>query len=217
MGKIYMYEELESTQIMCKEQIEQLNNGDVIMAKRQIKGYGRTGLWDSNQDNLYFSIKLELIDLAKVQCVIALAIYYTFQKCNLNVYLKLPNDVYFKQRKIGGILIEPQENCYVIGIGLNIFEKATENRTSLNEELPNVWSVKEIANILQNEIQKLKLIEKEILLQDFKKMTTIVNQEVQIINRRNGERIKVKIFDINTEEIITNQGFLPIMQYKFEY
>ena len=60
-----------------------------------------------------------------------------------SLFIKWPNDIYFKDKKIAGILIKNEikgmmMGTSIIGIGLNI------NQTSFDESLPNPISMKMI-------------------------------------------------------------------------
>ena len=92
--------------------------------------------------------------------------------------IKWPNDIYFGDRKAGGILIEnvfkgKQWKWAVVGIGINI------NQTHFGEELKNATSLKcitqknydviELAKQLQNTIiQKLENCKEEVLFEYLK-------------------------------------------------
>ena len=90
---------------------------------------------------------------------------------NIDVKIKITNDIYFITKKLGGILIENifLENKFVksiIGIGLNINEKIeVENSicVEINEKTERI-----IENIFLN-IKSLELKEKEQLEEMYKK------------------------------------------------
>ena len=64
---------------------------------------------------------------------------------NLDTDIKWPNDIYFQNKKLGGILIESKMNSgtnnYAIGIGLNVNETEDDFPEELNE---NAISIKTI-------------------------------------------------------------------------
>jgi len=126
-------------------------DGTVIMAESQFAGRGQqTNRWHSEAGkNLTFSLLLKPAFLALQQQfdltrVISLGVVTGLQQATgLPVQVKWPNDIYYGDKKLGGILIENMvqgsiiKNA-VIGIGLNI------NQESFPPEVPNPTSVKQI-------------------------------------------------------------------------
>ncbi|MEO7265429.1 MAG: biotin--[acetyl-CoA-carboxylase] ligase [Ferruginibacter sp.] len=76
--------------------------------------------------------------------------------------IKWPNDLYWRDRKAGGILIEnnmlgSQWNWAVVGIGLNI------NQENFPPDLPNPVSMKQITGKSENILSMAKLLHSHIL------------------------------------------------------
>lgn len=95
----------------------------VLWADCQTQGKGRRGhSWESPKGSgLYFSLYLNQKANTTLPLSSALAVWNALTKLGAgNLFLKWPNDIFFKNQKIGGILVEQyQENC-VVGIGLNL-------------------------------------------------------------------------------------------------
>ena len=105
-----------------------------IVADRQTAGRGRQGRrWQEGTGNLYAStgrrLPLTGAKLATIALVTAVAVHDAIShSCNrpLPLTLKWPNDILVNNAKLGGILIESQQDRHtgesqlVIGIGLNI-------------------------------------------------------------------------------------------------
>ncbi|MCR5506243.1 MAG: biotin--[acetyl-CoA-carboxylase] ligase, partial [bacterium] len=121
------FETIDSTnnyaKILCKNGLK----NKVIVADTQTSG--RTTKkqgWISPKGNLYFSILLPLDDekkLPQYSFLSALAVAESIKEIDsLNniVNIKWPNDILLNKQKIAGILIEKEENCVIIGIGLNV-------------------------------------------------------------------------------------------------
>ena len=124
-----------------------------VLADSQTKGKGQRGNhWESEAGkNLTFSIVLYptalevkkhfcLSMLAALSCIEALGAYTD------GFSIKWPNDIYWKDKKIGGILIENElEGGYIvqsiIGIGLNI------NQEVFYSNAPNPVSLKQILDV----------------------------------------------------------------------
>ncbi len=127
-------------------------HGEVVVAETQSAGRGRLGKsWQSPAGKgLYFSLivrpDLSRDDYPKITMTAGLAIAeYLEKKCQKDVFLKWPNDIYMSGKKCCGILAEASLQAQsaacrfaIIGVGLNVltefadFPKEIEdNATSL--------------------------------------------------------------------------------------
>ncbi len=217
MLEIIKYHEVDSTQNICRMNYETLNNKTIIIAEKQTHGYGRTGLWDSSAKNIYMSIKLESISVTKIQYLISITIIELLRKNDVYAYIKLPNDIYVKQRKIGGLIIEKYYEGYIVGVGINVYELATKERTSLFNEKLNEWNIDQLVSEFQALLSKNIIHSEDELLQIWIEYTTLVNKKIAIINRKTKEKIEVKVSDIDNQYIYTEEKKYLIMEYKFSY
>ena len=142
-----------ATQLLAQEDIIE---GTVIVAKYQTAGKGQ-GLhtWDSDDGkNLLFSIIL-YPDRVLPEDQIFITMAVSLGVCDfLNDFfkgsqIKAPNDIYYNNHKIAGILIENTIvegiiNSCVVGIGLNV------NQTTFPSNLPNPISIANITGREQN-------------------------------------------------------------------
>ena len=136
--------------------------GTVVIAEFQSGGRGQQGnSWFSSKGkNLLFSLlvrpkKLPASEMFILSCITSLAIEKTLAQYAGNFTIKWPNDIYWNDKKIGGILIENtlQEGYVqrsVIGIGLNI------NERSFPPTLPNPVSLCQIA---QTRLEKKQILD----------------------------------------------------------
>jgi BirA family biotin operon repressor/biotin-[acetyl-CoA-carboxylase] ligase len=101
----------------------------VCVAEMQTQGRGRFGRqWVSPFGlNLYLSLRCPfdrpLSALSGLSIVVGLAVCKALN--NMNIQIKWPNDLWFQQKKLGGILIEILETSaikteLIVGLGLNI-------------------------------------------------------------------------------------------------
>jgi BirA family biotin operon repressor/biotin-[acetyl-CoA-carboxylase] ligase len=146
--------EVDSTNTYLKNTLSNskpLPEGTVIMAERQYAGRGQQqNRWHSSDSkNLTFSLLLNPVFLPvsnqfDLTRVISLGVYNALEPLTgEGLKIKWPNDIYFKDNKLGGILIEnvlqgAQIKQSVIGIGLNI------NEEDFPAWVPNPVSVKQI-------------------------------------------------------------------------
>jgi len=126
-------------------------HGMAWFAREQAAGKGQRGRqWDSEPGkNIALSLILQP-DLLKIKqgfhlsAMIALACHEFFLKyAGDETSIKWPNDLYWRDRKAGGILIENVQQGSVwkyaiVGVGINI------NQTSFNPDLKNPVSMKQI-------------------------------------------------------------------------
>lgn len=130
---------IDSTNQYLLDRVDTLESGAVCIAEYQSNGRGRRGReWISPfGSNLYLSIYWRLdagIAAAMgLSLVVGIAIVEALEKLGLpDIKLKWPNDLYFQDRKLAGILVEMSGQAgaaanLVIGMGLNIhMQKNTE-------------------------------------------------------------------------------------------
>jgi len=133
-SNIIEHEKVSSTNsvaaALCRE--GDLPEGTVITAKWQERGRGQQGnKWESEPGkNLLFSIilyptSIKAWDQFYILKVIALGVYDAISAFTKDVKIKWPNDIYVKDDKIAGILIENSvmgnslKNS-IAGIGINV-------------------------------------------------------------------------------------------------
>ncbi len=141
-----------------------LPEGFVLYTDFQLKGKGQPGnSWESESGkNLLFSMVLHpthvpMDELFLLSQLVSIAIKNTLDEFVDNITVKWPNDIYWKDKKIAGILIENslQGNkikTVVIGIGLNVNQKGFES------DAPNPVSLLQITGKRQNRKQLLDKI-----------------------------------------------------------
>lgn len=143
--------------------------GTVIIAKEQTAGKGRLGRsWTSPQGGAWFSLLLRPpIPAEQAGCIsilIAVSLAQTIQeRWKVPTGVKWPNDLYARDRKLGGILIEL--NSYsdkiewlIAGIGVNVNnEPPIQTRvpaTSLSRELGKAINLEEFFDVALDAIAR---------------------------------------------------------------
>jgi len=153
---------IDSTNIYAMAQIKEglAESGSCFRADYQTHGKGQHGrVWESSKgQNILCSYILELKKLDDLKkwaptdqigfsAAVALGIQEFFDAhTNGDTKIKRPNDIYWRDRKAGGILIEnllkgTAWTWAVIGIGINI------NQTVFSPEAPNPVSLKQITGL----------------------------------------------------------------------
>ncbi|MDU7693529.1 MAG: biotin--[acetyl-CoA-carboxylase] ligase [Helicobacter sp.] len=97
-----------------------------IYTHNQTQGIGSRGnSWECVQSGLYFSLCLNKAALPPDLPPQSASIYFGFhfkeilKKLGFSVFLKWPNDIYIKDKKIGGIIVHYKNDLIIIGIGIN--------------------------------------------------------------------------------------------------
>lgn len=173
--KSFYYEQIDSTQKEIWRRIEnnKINNGTLIIAKNQSSAIGTHGrTWYTNKNNnIAFSVVLF------PNCNIDLLNNFTFEIAEIlvsifkdlyeiEIDIKLPNDLMINGKKVGGILTETKlqgnnVKVLVIGVGINTNEKeisdeikniATSIKSEFNIEIDNKIVIGEFCNRLEDKL-----------------------------------------------------------------
>lgn len=136
IGKnIEYYPRTESTNIDAWELIksEEIINGTIIITDNQFQGQGRNGhSWFMGPGkgiaiSIILTDKIDKHKALLIPIVIGIGLIKTLKSFGIKASLKWPNDIFFKEKKLGGILCESKlaknsVDQLVIGIGLNVNE-----------------------------------------------------------------------------------------------
>lgn len=166
--KVEYFETIDSTHKYAKRNIDNIDNGSIIIAETQTVGIGTKGrTWHTGKEkNIAMTIVLKpnkkvkelenlTVDIAKV---IQKAIRQLF---NIELKIKEPNDLLLKEKKICGILTEVNSigekiNYLLMSIGFNVNETSFPLEldsivTSLKREYDREFSREEIIiRIIEN-------------------------------------------------------------------
>ena len=129
------FEEIDSTNSLCLNRLA--DDFDqrlpwLVVAKSQTAGRGRgSNQWWASSGALTFSLAIDVTDfqltkerLGLLSLSTGVSIYESLEQSTegLRLSVKWPNDIYLKDRKLAGILIEgvPQrDGILVVGVGIN--------------------------------------------------------------------------------------------------
>ena len=150
---IFYYETIDSTQKEAWRKIENNNieNGSLIITNIQTSGIGTHGrVWHTEKNNniAFSTVLFPNCDISKLDNLtydIAEILVEIFKKMyQIDIDIKLPNDLIINNKKVGGILTETKlqgnrVKDLVIGIGINT------NQNEISEE------IKDISTSIKNE------------------------------------------------------------------
>ena len=209
-----------------------LPEGLVIYTDFQSAGKGQPGnAWESSKGkNLLFSMVLHPIhvpmdELFLVSQLVSIAIKKALDEYTTNITVKWPNDIYWNDKKLVGILIENslQGNkimSVVIGVGLNV------NQKSFFSNAPNPISLSQITGKRQNRKQLLQQICQNIMElyyeMDKEKIRKIYAESLYRKSgfysfEANNETFQAKIKEVQTDgmlELETEKGELKSFYFK---
>lgn len=162
--KIFRLKEVDSTNLYASKLPDDTPEGSVVIAEFQKNGRGQgSNKWESTPgENIMLSIILHPQFLKANQQfylskAIALAVADFIALYTDQVAIKWPNDIYIKNNKIAGILIEHAiEGNHIkqtiAGIGINInqqvFSSGLPNPISLSRVTGEIYPVRDLTDIL---------------------------------------------------------------------
>jgi len=209
-----------------------LPEGLVIYTDFQSAGKGQPGnAWESSKGkNLLFSMVLHPIhvpmdELFLVSQLVSIAIKKALDEYTTNITVKWPNDIYWNDKKLVGILIENslQGNkimSVVIGVGLNV------NQKIFFSNAPNPVSLSQITGKRQNRKQLLQQICQNIMELYYEMDTEKIRKiYAESLYRKSGfysfeannETFQAKIKEVQTDgmlELETEKGELKSFYFK---
>lgn len=175
----------------------------LLVAERQTAGRGRMGrVWQSQpDDSLTFSLSLSLApqDWSGLSLAVGLSLA---ESLHPGVQLKWPNDLWFEDRKLGGILVEAASMAghsqVVVGVGLNIRPREADGLNTppaaLNELLPDLTGPACLARVALPLIQALLTFEREgfaPLQKRFESRDTLKGRRVHTSDGQVGQALGV--------------------------
>ena len=195
------------------------NNNLYIQSLRQIKGTGRgKKKWLSPIGNIYLTInqKLKASQALRNNFYICYLIHKFFKiNFNINLDYKWPNDLFFKNKKIVGVVVKStilgKKSYLKTGIGININNSPIVDSVSLFSIINEKSNILDLSNIiidfiehnLTKKISNKKLVRylNKHMLRDFKLNHPIFGKNnIEILTVNEDLSLKIKI-DEATENI----------------
>lgn len=173
-NKLINFERIDSTHKYAKKLIEdnKIKTESIIVAEYQTDGIGRSERkWESRSGNLYTSILKKFKDkenFGQISLVIACAIReailrflsennkdnknYNFKNIASKLFLHWPNDIYYIDKKISGMLLEVINGWLIISIGINV------NNHPKNLNASSLYEIMKQQNFICSDMQPLKIL-----------------------------------------------------------
>lgn len=211
---------------MAEVQAQMAEHGKVWFAHHQTEGKGQRGkrwMMDAGLNIMLSAVikpvNLLPVDQFKLSAAMATACYDFFSAYALDdTRIKWPNDLYWKDRKAGGILIENimqgEEWKYaIVGIGINInqglFSSDLPNPVSLKQitgkDFNTVQLAKELCTHMNNRWQQLVTGGFTGILEDYNKALYKAGEKVTFKKQRDS--IEAIVASVNARgELLINEG-----------
>lgn len=214
--------ETNSTNNYLKELLltKSVEEGTVVWADFQSAGKGQRGNgWESEAEkNILFSIVLfpsfvkagEQFILSQI---VSLAVANCLQEYAEGISIKWPNDIYWNEKKICGILLENtilEDNIgySVAGIGINInqenFRSDAPNPVSLKQITSRDYNLEEILKTVVDNInvyyQQIKIGNADHLVKQYKE--SLFRKEGYHLYNDEGSNFLARIQDVNSSGIL---------------
>ncbi len=179
------HEKVSSTNTVASAKLrgEKPSEGLLITASFQESGRGQAGNgWESEagknliMSTIIYPSMVAAEDQFVISQMVSLAVFDLLRHETSEVKIKWPNDIYVRDDKIAGILIENslmgnKINNSIIGIGLNV------NQTKFSQDIPNPISLKKITG---KEYDLEKLIDSLSELLDMRYSMIIKNERKKL-------------------------------------
>ena len=204
--KTIHFETIDSTNTYLKENYEKLDNFTFVSADFQSAGRGRNNRnWKSEKgENLLFSLLIKdkaLID--KFSSLSVISAFSIIKALNLeHLSIKWPNDIYYKDSKLCGILLEAvtrnEIECLIVGIGLNVnqrdfvgeYKRTPTSLYQITKQTQDMRILKDkVFNQLYNDFMKVK--EGYDFYNDIKEYDYLKDREVYAETNNVVNQIKV--------------------------
>lgn len=192
----YIFQKLDSTNDFLKQK-KDIMEYDLIIAETQTAGRGRRGNeWKSDKGAALFSFSLapnralKFEEYRKLPLITGLAVLNALRAISdLDCMFKWTNDVYTKNKKISGLLIEFTGEFFIIGIGINVNNRnlgeLSHKATSLILETEKEYNIDEV---IEKVIIEFKILQSRFLRGEW----NLIRNEINMINYLKGKSIRVE-------------------------
>jgi BirA family biotin operon repressor/biotin-[acetyl-CoA-carboxylase] ligase len=230
---------VDSTNSFLKRMVsnsEPLPEGTVIMAENQFEGRGQVNnIWHAEPGkNLTFSIFLlpsflQPSEQFILNIAISIGIYRALRPfTGEGLSVKWPNDIYYKDSKIGGVLIENiiagnSIRACIAGIGINVnqevFHEDLRGRAAslyqiLQKNVDLLWLLTEICSQIEAVYLKVRSGNYSNLRNEYLNMLYRFNRKSTY--RQNGEPFEGTIIDVSSTGLLIIETSEEIKSYNFK-
>ena len=197
MFNIHRFEKIDSTNKIARN----YPAGSVVIAEIQHKGKGRFDrTWISNKGGLWLSIIVKpQRKICEYTFIASLAVHNAI---NEKLDIKWPNDLYYKKKKLCGILTEiysvgNKVEKIIVGMGINLNNKAPEEGISLKDIKGKEIDIDDFLNKVLDNFGKLSNLGLPTIIRQYKKNCSMLGKQVKVVTL--NKEVKGKAIDIDNE------------------
>jgi len=181
-----------STMLDVKKFLNTNNTNCIFLADKQTDGVGRRGnYWHSPKGNLYCSMSidnfLEIKDHFLYSILVCVSIKMVLEKLGVkNIKFKWPNDIFYENQKIGGMISEiikvgKLDKYMIIGFGINI-DSSPEIKEYPTNYLKSICDIQNINDFLEPFFEFFFLNLKDLRINNNNKMNNIFIKSLMFID-----------------------------------
>ncbi|HMY84450.1 MAG TPA: biotin--[acetyl-CoA-carboxylase] ligase [Saprospiraceae bacterium] len=220
VGKVCTYlNSVDSTQTYLKDMYANTapTEGTVIMTYDQLSGYGqRESRWVGDKgksvslSTILYPVFLSPVQQFYLSMAVALAVRRSVAILSEQpTYIKWPNDIMIRGKKVSGILIETvlrmsKVKCAFIGIGINVksrsFGDIDNKAISLEDVSHHTFDQDEVAKILMENIEqyylKVKSGKYDTIFDEYNNHLYRRGEEIMLENSQGGD-FAAKLIGVN--------------------
>lgn len=213
--ELQIFDTVDSTNNVAKE-ISVSDKPVMVLANKQTGGRGRLGRSFASPagTGLYMTIALRPdFDLDKalyVTMAVAVAVSRAIETvAGVKARIKWVNDIFYRQKKVCGILTEAQSNfetgkidSLIIGIGINCFPGSFPDElkdiAGCLSDTKNSFSRGELAAEIFNEtMTQLETLQDKTFLRDYRTRCFILGKNIMVHPNLNEKAIRARALDID--------------------
>ena len=203
----------------------------IFISEEQTAGRGRLGrkFVSPSKTGLYISLCLfptiALEDLSLITCATAVACIETLEQLTgKSLNIKWVNDLFYQDKKVGGILTEvisdfesQQVQALIVGIGINLIDSPQSFPKELHSIVGSVFSSKEeynessfnrnhfIAQFLEKWTFYYQNLSKRDFIESYKKHSNVIRKSIKVIEGNHVYDAVAKDIDENGHLIIEKE------------
>jgi len=216
--EIQVFDTLESTNKTAKEvALTEPNHDIVILANEQTAGRGRIGrsFYSPQNAGLYMSIlfrpSFDMSHAILITTAAAVAVVRAIEMLSpVELSIKWVNDIYYKEKKVCGILTEAISDFetgrigyMILGIGVNCFDVAyPEEISGIAGSLGGGFSRNQLAAEILNQWNALLPdMEARTFLETYRQRSTVLGKEILIypVGNRDAEGILAQALTVDND------------------
>jgi BirA family biotin operon repressor/biotin-[acetyl-CoA-carboxylase] ligase len=228
VSALEIFESIDSTNTyLLSRAKKEAKSGSFCFAEEQTQGRGRRGrTWLSPPGvNIYGSLLWRFseskFDLSGLSLAIAVMIVNALKKFGVteSLQLKWPNDIYFQNKKLAGILIESQDaKNVVIGIGINVLAAPDPDHSICLADFHSSIPVRNLlVGLLINELlEKIPLFEVSGLssfLTEWRRLDMFFGKKIQVSLPNETLHGVMRGVDDQGRLLLENAGEVKVFSY----